>query len=85
MRLTERQRQMLCLLTLPNKQIAATLGITTDAVKQRLRRLYRDLLGPDPNRRKGVRIEALVRALVLGLIEMDDIVDGKWPMAPRGE
>lgn len=79
--LTERQRGMLCLLTLPNKQIAATLGITTGVVKKHLTRLYRDLLGPDPNRCKGARIEALTTALILGLVEMDDIVDGKWLIA----
>ena len=78
--LTPRQREMLCLLTLPNKQIAVTLGITTGGVKNRLTGLYRALLGPDPNRRKGARIRALTKALVLGLVEMDDIVDGKWPM-----
>lgn len=71
---------MLCLLTLPNKQIAVVLGITTGGVKKHLTRLYDDLLGPDPNRCKGARIKALVKALVLGLVKMDDIVDGKWPI-----
>ena len=83
--LTERQHQMLCLLTLANKHIAATLGISTSGVKGNLNRLYRKLLGPDPNRCKGARVKALTKALEMGLVEMDDVVDGKWQMIPVEE
>lgn len=83
-RLTEQQRQTLCLLTLPNKQMGVVLGLSVGGIKKRLTKLYRDLLGADPNRCKGARIKALTKALEMGMIEMDDIVDGKWPMTSRG-
>ena len=72
--ITERQREVLCLLPLANNQIAKILGIRLSTVKGHLTGLYRDLLGPDPQRcHRGARIKALTKALEMGLIEMDDI------------
>jgi len=82
--ITERQREVLCLLPLTNRQIGAVLGIRLSTVKGHLTGLYRDLLGPDPKRcHRGARIKVLTEALAMGIIEIDDIVDGECELIAR--
>ena len=66
--LTDRQKQLLCLTTYPSKQIAPILGITTQAVRHRLSRIYDALNLPIRT-----RTAALIAALQQDLIGLDDI------------
>jgi two-component system response regulator DegU len=69
MTLTERQREILRLATLPNKQIAQRLGITQKTVKNHLTRILRKLRAEN-------RIQALLTAMRQGIISLDEVHPG---------
>jgi len=73
--LTETERQLLRMLTLPNAQIARELNLAKGTVKNALSGVYWKVLG---ERRAGEnrRVAALMRALQLGLIRLDEIHTG---------
>ena len=67
-----REREILCLAELTNREIAARLGITHQTVKNHLTHVYGKLgIGGNPSVHK--RIPALMLALRLGLLTLDEI------------
>ena len=64
--LTEREKQVLKLLCLPNSEIAQRLCITAITVKSHVRHIFNKLVCE--NRQK-----ALIKALKLGVVTLNDI------------
>jgi len=73
--LTEEERRLVCRLTLPNAQIARELGLARGTVRNALSGIYLKVLG---KRHAGEnrRVAALMRALQLGLVQLDEIYIG---------
>ena len=70
--LTPRRRQVLCLLALSNREIAAQLGISHQTVKNHLTAICRHV-GLGGSTCSGKRVLALWQALRLDLITPDEI------------
>ena len=71
-RLTPRQRQVLCLVTLTNREIAARLGISWRTVKNLLTGAYTRLDVSDGSF-AGKRTPALMLALRRGIVTLDEV------------
>ena len=69
--LTDRQRQVLCLVALSNREMAVRLGISQQTVKNLLRRAYRRLGVAGPA--TGKRIPALMVTLRWGIVTLDEV------------
>jgi len=80
--LTKRQTQILCLAAYPNKQIAVRLQISRKTVRNHFTDIFDRLLGHESPGR--TRNKALLRALRLGLIKLDEIAYGR-PIMERGK
>lgn len=83
--LTRRQKQVLCLATFSNRQIASILGISDRTVAHHFTALYERLdLGHVSQAQGCRRIVAVTEALRLGLVTLDDIAPGDRPMKAGG-
>lgn len=65
--LTEREKQVLKLLCLPNSEIAQRLKITTRTVKAHVRHIFNKLACSN-------RAEAIAKAIKKGIIKADEII-----------
>lgn len=70
MSLTERERQVLCMLCLPNKEIAKRLGVSEGTVKRHLESIFNQFP------LSITRAQLLFNAVDKGIIELKDIVRG---------
>lgn len=78
--LTDHQKQILCLITHPNKQIAAILGISRKTVNNDLTNIYQSLHLDHISRAPGSRrIAAITTALQHDIITLDEISPGDRP------
>ena len=77
--LTRRQRQVLRLAVLSNKEIAHELGISTRRIKEHLTNLYARFLEHDNNGWLGdcKRVRLLLILLWLGLVRLDELHPGR--------
>ena len=77
--LTAQQKEIICRLAMPNKQIGKELGIVTGTVKNRLSCIYKCFLGENSERTSGhsSRIKLLLILLRLGLIQLDELHLGR--------
>lgn len=64
--LTEREKQVLKLLCLPNSEIAQRLNITARTVKSHVRNIFNKLVCE-------TRQKALIKALKLKIIDIDEV------------
>ena len=78
--LTPRQRQVICLVAHPNRQIANILGISQSTVARTLTGVYKLLdLGHVSRARGCRRTAAVVKALRLGLVTLKEVSPGDRP------
>ncbi|MCK5644593.1 MAG: hypothetical protein KAJ19_27595 [Gammaproteobacteria bacterium] len=77
--LTSRQKQVLCLVTHPNRQIASILGISQRIVRRTLASIYK-LFGLGYVSQRCKRIVAVTEALRLGLVTLGEISPGDRPI-----
>lgn len=71
--LTEEERRLVCMLTLPNARIARELNLAEGTVRNALSGVYRKVLGDGRRAGENRRVAALMRALQLGLVRLNEI------------
>lgn len=74
--LTPQELEILRLATWSNREIADELGLKHQAVRHLFSSIYVKLLGPGPTYRRP-RCAALVKALRLGLVRLEELASGR--------
>jgi len=84
--LTCRQKQVLRLVTFPNRRIARILGISPKTVACHLNATYKRLNLDHVSRAKGCRrIAAVTEALRRGFVTLEEIAEGDRPVKEAKE